>query len=193
MWIHLAILLLVVCLGIIAFLRFNFTITRVHGDSMYPTLIEDDRLLTFNILPSLWLQSGQIVIGDLSQVELPPVETTFTAIEAWGEPFATEESTESLEGLYEPETVTTESEHSKIVKRIIGLPGDTVVISLSSLSANMQDLLRSRCDANGNLVWTVPKDYCFLRGDGSVSMDSLLLGCIPLSAITGIMLLKLPQ
>jgi len=177
----------------IIFLRLNFIITTVHGSSMFPTLKEGDRLLTYNLLPSFWLRSGQIVISDLSQVELPPVETMFTAIEAWDESFATEESTEFLEGLDEPEAVTTESEHSKIVKRIIGLPGDTVIISLSSLGADLQALLRSRCDTNGNLVWTVPKDHCFLRGDGLVSMDSLLLGCIPLSAITGIMLLKLPQ
>jgi len=186
--------LLIFGLGIIVFLRFSFTITTVHGSSMSPTLQEGDRLLTFNLLPSLWLRSGQIVISTLSQIELPPTETVFTAIEVWDEPnFATDDWAEPSEYLCEPEAITTEPEHSKIVKRIIGLPCDTVTISLSSLSAEMQALLRAHYDADENLVWIVPKDHCFLRGDGLFSIDSLFLGCIPLSTITGIVLLKLPQ
>jgi len=185
--------LLIFGLGITVFLRFSFTITTVHGSSMFPILKEDDRLLTFNLLPSLWLRSGQIVISTLSQVELPPTKTVFTAVEVWDEPnFATDDWAEPSEYLWEPEAITTELD-SKIVKRIIGLPGDTVTIPLSSLSAEMQALLRAHYDTDENLVWIVPKDHCFLRGDGLFSIDSLLLGCIPLSTITGIVLLKLPQ
>lgn len=187
--------LLVFGLGIIVFLRFSFTITTVHGDSMFPALKEGDRLLSRNVLPTAWLRRGQIVIADLShiesQIEMPPAESPYTAIEAWDEPVAIDEE-EIFAGLDEPEAVMDEPVHHKVVKRIIGLPGDTVVISLTSLSTDMQFFLQSLCDADGNLVWTVPSDHCFLRGDGLFSLDSLLLGCIPLSAISGIMLLRLP-
>ncbi|MEH1906651.1 MAG: hypothetical protein V7L05_08485, partial [Nostoc sp.] len=47
--------------------------------------------------------------------------------------------------------------------------------------------------SNGNLVWTVPENHCFVRGDGLVSMDSLIVGPIPLSALTGIAVMKLPR
>lgn len=185
--------LLIFGLGILAILRFGFTVTTVHGSSMSPTLKEGDRLLTFKLLPTVWLQNGQIVIADLSQIELPPAEIPYTALEAWDEPnLGTNEGTEPFAGLDEPEAALDEPVQHKIVKRVIGLPGDTVVIPLASLSTDMQALLRTRCDVNGNLVWTVPRNHCFLRGDGSFSIDSLLLECIPLSTITGIMLLKLP-
>ena len=189
MWIQLTVILLVVCLGLIAFLRFNFTIATVHGSSMYPTLTEGDRLLSLNFLPRLWLHKGQIVIGDINQLESSSSPEVFADIDIMGELDSTFEnlSETDLENLpFEPDC-------TKFIKRIIGLPGDTVCIPLSSLHEFMQTVLRSRCNADGNLVWTVPKNHCFVRGDGLISMDSLTVGPIHLSAITGITLLKLPR
>lgn len=189
MWIQLTSTLLVVCLGIIAFLRFNFTIATVRGSSMYPTLMEGDRLLSFNLLPRLWLRKGQIVIGNLKQLESLSSPEAFPDIDTISElDLAFENLCES-----EIENLPFEPDYSKFIKRIIGLPGDTVCIPISSLHEFMQTALRSGCDADGNLVWTVPENHCFVRGDGLVSMDSLTVGPIPMSAITGIAVLKLPR
>jgi signal peptidase I len=189
MWIQLAIISLVLCLGIIAFLRFNFTITTVHGGSMYPTLIEGDRLLSLNFLPHLWLHKGQIVIGNINQLELQSPSEVFADIDIMGELDSTFENLSEAD----IENLPIEPNYSKFIKRIVGLPGDTVCIPLSSLHEFMQTVLRSRCNADGNLVWTVPENHCFVRGDGLISMDSLTVGPIPLSAITGIAALKLPR
>ena len=189
MWIQLTIILLVACLGITAFLRFNFTIATVHGGSMYPTLTEGDRLLSLNLLPRLWLHKGQIVIGNISQLELQSPSEVLADIDIVDELDSTFESLSESD----IENLPLEPNYSKFIKRIIGLPGDTVCIPLSGLHEFMQTALRSRCDADGNLVWTVPKNHCFVRGDGLISMDSLTVGPIPLSAITGITLLKLSR
>lgn len=189
MWIQLTVILLVVGLGIIAFLRFNFTIATVHGSSMYPTLVEGDRLLNFNFLSCLWLHKGQVVIGNINQLELQSPSEVFADIDIMGELDSTFENLSETD----IENLPFEPDCTKFIKRIIGLPGDTVCIPLSSLHEFMQTLLRSRCNADGNLVWIVPENHCFVRGDGLISMDSLTVGPIPLSAITGITLLKLPR
>jgi signal peptidase I len=197
MWIQLTIVLLVVCLGIIAFLKFNFKIVIVHGDSMYPTLVEGDRLLSLNLLPRLWLRKGQIVIGNINQLNLPSPEI-FAGVDIMSAPDYTTNDASALstfENFSESdvENLIFEPDCSKFIKRIVGLPGDTVSIPISSLHEFMQTILRSRCDADGNLVWTVPENHCFVRGDGLVSMDSLTVGPIPLTAITSIALWKLPH
>lgn len=189
MWIQLTITLFVVCLGIIAFLRFNFTIATVWGSSMHPTLMEGDRLLSLNFLPRLWLRQGQIVIGDIKHLESLSSPELFADIDTISELDLTFENLSEAE----IENLPIEPNYSKFIKRIIGLPGDTIRIPLSSLHEFMQTALRSRCDADGNLVWTVPENHCFVRGDGLISMDSLTVGPIPLSAITGIAVLKLPR
>jgi signal peptidase I len=186
MWTQMIILPVTLIALAVIFLRFNFTITTVHGSSMYPTLQENDRLLTFNLLPRLWLRKGQIVVSQFDEAELPAFEEVFSNIDGLED--LDFEFNDELADLSEVEL---EPEPSKIIKRVIGLPGDTVIIPLSSLSPEMQEILRSRADANGNLVWSVPKEHCFLKGDGQFSMDSLIIGCIPLSKITGITLLKL--
>jgi hypothetical protein len=156
---------------------------------MYPTLREGDRLLSLNLLPRLWLRKGQIVIGTLNHLESSSSPELFVDIDTISEPdFALESLSES-----ELEDLPLEPNYSKFIKRIIGLPGDTVCIPISSLHEFMQTVLRSRCDADGNLVWTVPENHCFVRGDGLISMDSLTVGPIPLSAITGITLMNLPR
>lgn len=175
MWKLIVICVLIASMIILALLRFRFTITTVHGESMSPTLKEGDRLLSLNIWPHSWLRHGQIVTGNSDKLLFP--------IEALEQAHNDVEITP-----FEAETTDT-----KFIKRIVGLPGDTVRIPLTSLHINLQKALQSQVDIHDNLVWEVPKEHCFLRGDGVFSVDSLLLGPIPISALHGIVLLKLPN
>lgn len=194
MWMQLAIILLVVCLGLAAVLRLGYTISTVHGESMFPTLIPGDRLLSFNLWPRFWLRKGQIVTGN----KLPPSTELLAAVQSISDVDFTIVDKLASSGLALPDEFKnldfkSETTFSKFIKRVIGLPGDTVCIPISTLHENLRPLISSRYSENGNLMWKIPENHCFLRGDGLCSIDSLLLGPIPLSAITGIAVLKLPR
>lgn len=79
------------------------------------------------------------------------------------------------------------------VKRIIGLPEDTVRIHISELPEIMHKNRISKCDSNGELVWRVPAGHCFVRGDAPLSVDSVVWGPIQLNLIVGVFLAKLPR
>lgn len=213
MWLTLLITLLLECFGLTTLLRFIFTITVVHGDSMFPILVEGDRLLTLNFLPNLFLRKNQVVICDIEKlhnfipsdmfIDIPAIvsDNGHLNIDSDYSPINKLELQENSSINYILENydeiidgkLTLESDHSKFVKRVIGLPEDTICIPLSSLHEFMQTMLRSRCNAEGNLVWTVPKNHFFVRGDGLISMDSLVLGPLPLSILTGVVVCKLPR
>ncbi|WAL61368.1 S26 family signal peptidase [Thermocoleostomius sinensis] len=186
---------LLIGVGATAFLRFCFTITTVCGDSMSPALEDGDRLLTFNLLPHLWLQHGQIVVGELEMLNVSPaINHAFSEYINTSEPGELDLIPSEAELLGQVDVkVEMEPESSKFIKRIAGLSGDTITISLSSLHAFMQAMLKEQGNAEGNVVWQVPDNHCFVRGDSLVCADSLLVGPIPISAITGIVILKLPH
>ena len=198
MEIQLIIDLVALCLILILFLRLGCTIVTIHGDSMSPTLVTGDRLLVFKLFPRLWLRKGKIVIGKTQQLD----ELSFLDAQV---------KTKLLEGSSElvgcdialatPEIEQTtivdeasfEETCSSFVKRVVGLPGDTICIGFNTLSEPMQALLQHQCDLNGQLIWVVPEKHYFLRGDGVISMDSLLLGPVALSTLTGVAIAKLPR
>jgi signal peptidase I len=146
------------------FVRICLSVTTVCGHSMHPTLAPGDRLLVLHHWPGKWLCKGLIVVGHLDKV-LPSL-----VLESFNPP-----------------------EMSKFIKRVIGLPGDTVVIHISELHEMMRPSLQPRCDSEGNLVWHIPPGHCFVRGDGPISGDSATWGPVPLDAITGVVLAKLPR
>jgi signal peptidase I len=190
MWIQLTIAFLVIGLGLL-FLRLSFTITTVDGWSMFPTLEEGDRLLTFNLFPQWWLKREQIVVGKIDSLLTEPIPDLVLAEnidELPGAPLDIDFSNE-----VEMEATYLEPDCSKFIKRITGLPGDTISIPLSSLHADMQSMLKSQANADGNLVWQIAKGYCFVRGDNPVCVDSLTVGPIPIADLTGITVLKLPR
>lgn len=95
--------------------------------------------------------------------------------------------------LPEVETSDRKDQTPLFVKRLIGMPGDTVRIHMSTLHEIMHDDLLDRCDQEGNLVWKVPKEHCFVKGDARLSGDSVSWGTIPLNLLQGIFLTKLPR
>lgn len=190
MWLFLVGSPLVGGLIVLGLLRCYFRLVTVHGDSMYPTFTNGDRLLCSMLWPRLWLQKGRIVVGKLDLQALS-VHTDLTV--DMGKAALLHPLARSIVDECGDEEITLDIKSDKFVKRIIGMPGDTISIPLESLHPFMQALLRSRSNAEGNLVWQIPEKHCFIRGDGLVSTDSLLLGPVPLSSITGIVILQLPS
>ena len=182
------VVVLILLLGTIFLLRTSFTIISVDGDSMYPTFKPGDRLFSFNFWPRRWLRKGQIITAysDRLPIEGSPISFTFP------KSLAKDLELEDWELLEEVE-LSLKSEHSKVVKRIVGLPGDTIQVSLASLHEFSQTVLKSQCNECGDLVWNVPPKHLFIRGDGLLSTDSLTYGPISFRAVATIILFRLPS
>lgn len=80
------------------------------------------------------------------------------------------------------------SEKTNLVKRIIGLPGDHIVIQDEKVYVNSllihEDYAKGMTE--GNIDLYVPKDTIFILGDNRiVSMDSRYFGCLPLKDVVG--------
>lgn len=157
-------------LFIFIFIRCFILITTVQGMSMSPTLFPGDRLIVLRYWPGRWLRKGQVVVGDLKKVLIKisgSKDETFLR---------------SILG-----------DSDKFVKRVIGLPGDTVVIHRSEINKEIQTILEMEFNIDNNLVWEIPTGFCFVRGDGLISGDSISWGPIPINYLIGIVLAKLPS
>lgn len=78
------------------------------------------------------------------------------------------------------------------VKRILGLPGDKIVTSLSQLNPSIRDEYRSLHNEFEIREWSIPSGKVFVKGDATLSTaDSLVWGPINYRQIVGIVLLKL--
>jgi signal peptidase I len=80
------------------------------------------------------------------------------------------------------------------IKRVIGLPGDTLVTYLSQLNDHYRAPLLSAHDEEGKRIWHVPPGHLFVRGDYVLGgSDSLTWGPIPFRSVLGIVLMKLSR
>jgi signal peptidase I len=80
------------------------------------------------------------------------------------------------------------------IKRLVGLPGDTVCIPVSRLSAHALttvDPQAIRCD--DELLWHVPAGHVFVRGDSRQSNDSVTWGPISFEKLHQIVLCHFPS
>lgn len=78
------------------------------------------------------------------------------------------------------------------IKRIVGLPGDTLVTSIDDLPEHLRPSLLAAHDTQGRRVWHIPPGHLFVRGDNRRgSVDSLSWGPIPFQRVDGIVLRKL--
>ena len=137
-------------------------IVTVESNSMTPTLSEGDRLLVLRYWPRTFLHRGQIVV-----VWPVPSQISFNS---HPKPF----------GLI------------PFIKRIVGLPGDTLVTYLNEVSDFHRPRLQPLHDVSGKRIWTIPGKHIFVRGDNIVGgFDSLSWGPIPFESIVGVVVLKL--
>lgn len=82
------------------------------------------------------------------------------------------------------------------IKRLVGLPGESLVTSLDDLHVRVRTgMPRALHDAEGKRYWTIPAGHYFVRGDYTPSggADSLTWGPIPARDILGLVVLKLPR
>lgn len=80
------------------------------------------------------------------------------------------------------------------IKRIIGLPGDTLVTSLVELNDFHRRRESAAHDSNGQRVWHIPPGHVFVRGDNPLrGFDSLSWGPIPFRGVLGIVIKTLPR
>jgi signal peptidase I len=77
------------------------------------------------------------------------------------------------------------------IKRIVGLPGDEVTAPIVKLPEI--DEAAGRIVQEQELrTWHIPAGHCFVKGD-SPGFDSTMFGPLPLHALKGIILVKLPR
>lgn len=183
-WIACIIIALVIA---ILFRYFIGTPTIVKQPSMYPTLQENQRL---------WLNRWNRTIGKMPERgDIITFEAPTTTV------LSQEEIDKSQVARYENEPTKLLSkfsfyvlENGKIsyIKRVIGLPGDHVVIKDGKVYINDKQLDESYLQPgvitdNGRGYCTdiiVPEDSVFVMGDNrSQSTDSRCFGCIPLEKI----------
>lgn len=153
-------------------LRSGLILLTVSGESMSPTLMDGARVLSKRVFIRRQLVQGQIIIVKrLTEPNLGMPPSKF--------------------GRLFPK------ESQLFVKRLIGMPGDTVKIPLAQLEAMPSTFLpadfRERFDAEGQAIWRVPADHYFVKGDGHFSVDSVSWGPIPFSEIRGVVIAKLPE
>jgi signal peptidase I len=148
---------------------------KVDGHSMEPSLNDSQRIYawklnhTLNKLPKY----GDIVIID-SRVDR---ERSFM------DDFKEHPIIRILSG--------TSNDEIFYVKRVIGLPGDTIVITNGKLYRNGEELsepyIKEQMEIGSNQEWKVPEGSIFVMGDNrNHSKDSRMIGPVPLNHVMGI-------
>ena len=185
-WIVCIVIALIVAL---AFRYYIGTPTIVQQPSMYPTLVSGQRLWL-----NRWGRTTKTMPkkGDIITFEAPTKAFTVLTLE---------EAKENIIARYENEPTSLWEKFSyyvleigktSYIKRVIGLPGDHVVISGGKVYLNDEELKESYLqpgvvtDAReGNCTdVVVPENCVFVMGDNRTqSTDSRAFGCVPLEKI----------
>lgn len=86
-----------------------------------------------------------------------------------------------------PTGVHRQQPSSLFIKRLTGLPGETVITHLADLPDAWQEY-----DTAGQRVWHIPPHHYFVRADG-IGVDSLIWGPLPLASLVGVVVARLPR
>jgi signal peptidase I len=78
----------------------------------------------------------------------------------------------------------------RVIKRLVGRPGDTVVVDLRTFAPDLAGRL-VRNNGTMDLRWRLGNRECFLRGDNPSSADPVLLGALPLRTVDGVVVARL--
>lgn len=177
-WIYAFAIALVIALLIRYFL---FTPTMVMQTSMYPTLKSGERLFLSRMIRNTKTLPER---GDIITFEAPKANGKSNA-----EPIAIYYEltpvAEFIKDFFEKDKIN-------YIKRVIGLPGDKILIEDGKVYINgeefKEDYLVEGVEtiATNFYSLTVPENTIFVMGDNrSKSMDSREFGCIPMDRIEG--------
>jgi len=151
---------------------------KVEGSSMMPTLLDNDFVILSRISKTLNLdlKYGDIVVIDRR----------------------TDRKRSILDDIGDLGFFSRVDNRNLLIKRVIGLPGDTIEIRDGSVYRNgerleepylMEDTMYGREE-----TYTVPEGHVFVLGDNrNNSMDSRVLGPIPMDNIKGTMVLDISK
>lgn len=143
--------------------RFALVAITVESDSMSPALEHGDRVLVWRYWPGRLIRRGQIVL-----------------VWPW------------LSNSINPRSVG-RAHFVPYIKRVVGLPGDSIVTSRTDLAETARRLVRDTHDSQGKRVWHIPPSHLFVRGDNPLGgIDSLTWGPVPLKSILGMVIMRLP-
>ena len=188
-WVYTIVIALVIALLIKAFV---FDVVRVDGSSMYPTLVNNDRLIVTKL--GYKPHQGDIIILD----------SRYKAREAVFDEMALAQGKEELSQFTKmrltfvanlPFHKPSELEKKYYVKRIIGLPGQTIDLRGGKVYVDGEELDEPYYDGETTAIdptvefpITVEDDMVFVMGDNRPhSQDSRTsaLGQVPIEAILG--------
>lgn len=156
--------LLIFPLAVAWIVRSTFVVVTVEGKSMSPTLNHGDHVLALRYWSARWLRTGRIVV-----------------VAPWGLPSRTVAATDGV-------TFT------PFIKRIVGMPGDTLITTIHDLDSVVRTRLLPFHDSHGKRVWHIPPEHIFVRGDYPISLfDSLFWGPIPCKSVIALVIMKLPR
>lgn len=167
------------------------TPTIVKQTSMYPTLIENEKLILNKAINKKKLKSGDIITFEApSKLEYTPEEVDLN------NPVAKYEN--NPKGIFNEFTYyVLEVGKGSFIKRVIGVAGDHIVIKDGKVYVNdkildesyLQDTVITQ-EGNFNDI-IVPEGYVFALGDNrEASRDSRIFGCIPLEKIESKVLVR---
>ncbi|MBT8164240.1 MAG: signal peptidase I [Acidimicrobiia bacterium] len=172
-WAELPILVLVALVVAVIIKTFFFQAFYIPSGSMIPTLEINDRVL----VNKLSYRFGAVERGDILVFDSPEaidVERSF--------PARVFRSIGEATGLTSPETV--------LIKRVVGLPGDTVAIVDGRVHVNGEPIAEPYLPEGVTMrdfeEVTIPADHVFMMGDNrNQSRDSRFFGAIPRDDIVG--------
>lgn len=181
-WFYTILLAVVIAFAIKTFV---FDIVRVDGPSMYPTLVNNDRLFVTKL--GYKPQRGDIIILDSSY------KKRCEFYEEYEEENDTSLNPVTRLGLYFK--LDDSLKRRYYIKRIIGMPGDTIDIKDGKVYVNGEvldepyyDGVTSITDYATEYPFTVSDDCVFVMGDNrpnSKDSRSTDLGEVPIKAISG--------
>jgi len=173
-WLELPILVVVALLVAVVIKTFFVQAFYIPSSSMEDTLLINDRVLVNKLAYRLGdLGRGQVIVFDDPRGPTTPEESVLDA--------ARRNVAEAI-GLSTP--------RSEFIKRVIGLPGETIEIRDSTVFVNGQGLVEPYLK-DGSFMpdfgpVTVPAGQVFVMGDNrNASQDSRVFGPIPVDEIVG--------
>lgn len=181
-WFYTIVIALVIAFVIKGFI---FDIVRVDGPSMFPTLVNNDRLVVTKL--GYKPQRGDIVILDSAYKNRSEYYAEY------------EENNDVKLNLFTKLSLYTRIpknlRRKYYVKRIIGMPGDTIDIQNGNVLVNGEVLNEPYYDGVTNITdyateypFTVSEDCVFVMGDNrpnSKDSRSTELGEVPIKAVAG--------